>query len=462
MPILSDIKDKTQNCILTEINEEPEIQKENKKLNTNPILTDINEPKIEENNILKNKIAKRAINPNYVIDTNIVSKTKKNIINKYKDPDSVLKTTQQIESDIATLGSILKEEIIKEKKDNPEKFLNIDEIVKDENNENFAIGILAKSLEDSGICTVIEKNPENRDVSNASLQFLTSGLAYKKKITMKYDFGEDENNRLLYDQNYQQQFINEEKAKISKELGILEKYITICNIRKGSLKYDIIPDDSALIDENSVDPLTTLNNNFNKLTDKLKKLCTIETNLKEVSSGMLFEGIKLSPEMFDSKGNNKDGGWAPDGEMRGGKEYYPPHGWIGHGLKVLNRYDGGDNTWIGMNNSKGEWCVAYHGTGIECVKAILESKFKAGPNQYRSDDIDLNHPNQKVGIGVYCSPKMTEVENSYADKGKDYKVAFMCRVNPKAIRICQGYPDYWVVDGSSNEIRPYRLLIKKK
>ena len=52
MPILSDIKDKTQNCILTEINEEPEIQKENKKLNTNPILTDINEPKIEENNIL--------------------------------------------------------------------------------------------------------------------------------------------------------------------------------------------------------------------------------------------------------------------------------------------------------------------------------------------------------------------------------------------------------------------------
>ena len=445
----NDLKNNVYECVTTEL-DEPEIKKENNIKN------------------VKNKIALRAINPNISYEYENVetqNQIKEEIINKYKDSDSSLKATQLVESDIATLGSIIKDEIIKEKKENPDKFLDIDEIIKDENNENFAVGVLAKSLEDAGISTVIEKKSENIDISNASLQFLTSGLAYKKKLTMKYDFGENENNRIINDKKYQKKFIDEQKSKIAKHLGINEKFLTICNIRKGSTKHDLIIDDSVLIDEisenDNINPLEKLNNKFNKLTNELKKLSTIDTNLKDVSQGMLFEGIKLCPEMFDSRGNNRDGGWAPDGEMRGGKIYYPPHGWIGHGLNVLNRYDGGDNTWIGMNNSIGEWCVAYHGTGIYAVKAILESKFKAGEGQLHQNYDDLNHPGQKVGVGVYCSPKITEAEG-YGDKDSNYKVVFMCRVNPKTVRISSNYPDYWVVDGTSNDIRPYRLLIKKK
>ena len=445
----NDLKNNVYECVTTEL-DEPEIKKENNIKN------------------VKNKIALRAINPNISYEYENVetqNQIKEEIINKYKDSDSSLKATQLVESDIATLGSIIKDEIIKEKKENPDKFLDIDEIIKDENNENFAIGVLAKSLEDAGISTVIEKKSENIDISNASLQFLTSGLAYKKKLTMKYDFGENENNRIINDKKYQKKFIDEQKSKIAKHLGINEKFLTICNIRKGSAKYDLIIDDSELFDEisenDNINPLEKLNNKFNKLTNELKKLSTIDTNLKDVSQGMLFEGIKLCPEMFDSRGNNKDGGWAPDGEMRGRKKYYPPHGWIGHGLNVLNRYDGGDNTWIGMNNSIGEWWVAYHGTGIYAVKAILESKFKAGGGQVHQNYDDLNHPGQKVGVGVYCSPKITEAEG-YGDKDSNYKVVFMCRVNPKTVRISSNYPDYWVVDGTSNDIRPYRLLIKKK
>ena len=37
----------------------------------------------------------------------------------------------------------------------------------------------------------------------------------------------------------------------------------------------------------------------------------------------------------------------------------------------------------------------------------------------------------------------------------------MVRVNPKAIRHCSDSGDYWVVDGTTNEIRPYRILYKK-
>jgi hypothetical protein len=43
--------------------------------------------------------------------------------------------------------------------------------------------------------------------------------------------------------------------------------------------------------------------------------------------------------MLDSR-DNKISGWSKD-EKRGGKDYIPPQGWIGFGLKVINKYDGG-------------------------------------------------------------------------------------------------------------------------
>ena len=37
----------------------------------------------------------------------------------------------------------------------------------------------------------------------------------------------------------------------------------------------------------------------------------------------------------------------------------------------------------------------------------------------------------------------------------------MARVNPNPIRHCSHTSDFWVVDGTTNEIRPYRILYKK-
>ena len=36
----------------------------------------------------------------------------------------------------------------------------------------------------------------------------------------------------------------------------------------------------------------------------------------------------------------------------------------------------------------------------------------------------------------------------------------MVRVKPKAIRECKDSGDYWVVNGTTDEIRPYRILYK--
>ena len=37
----------------------------------------------------------------------------------------------------------------------------------------------------------------------------------------------------------------------------------------------------------------------------------------------------------------------------------------------------------------------------------------------------------------------------------------MVRVKPEAIRGCEDREDYWVVNGTTDEIRPYRILYKE-
>ena len=141
--------------------------------------------------------------------------------------------------------------------------------------------------------------------------------------------------------------------------------------------------------------------------------------------------------------------------MRGKKPYYPPLGWIGIGLNVIDKYE--DNIWIGMDNSEGEWCVAYHGVG----KYKESNEVKNGHSHENCDDIF--HPGKKVGNGVYCTPKIefSEENASICEiNGKKYKFIFMTRVKPDAIRQCRCRDDYWVVDFTSDVIRPYRILYK--
>ena len=112
-------------------------------------------------------------------------------------------------------------------------------------------------------------------------------------------------------------------------------------------------------------------------------------------------------------------------------------------------------------NTPGEWCVSYHGTSIHYAKSILINNFKVGARQACENHDDLNHPGQKVGKGVYVTPEISIAE-SYAKNNiiQGFMCVFMCRVNPINVRISKQYPSYWVVNGTSDDIRPYRLLIK--
>ena len=126
---------------------------------------------------------------------------------------------------------------------------------------------------------------------------------------------------------------------------------------------------------------------------------------------------KLTKNLLDARGNRVSG-WGVN-EKRGNRRYNPPLGWIGIGLNVMDNY--GDNIWIGMSNSPGEWCVAYHGVGSgqpsnkvkDVTVKIFKGSFKKGQRQAHKNCSDKYHWGKQVGEGVYCTPYPGTAE-SYA------------------------------------------------
>jgi hypothetical protein len=97
-----------------------------------------------------------------------------------KASESIEKQTTETIKNMIEMGDIIKDEILIEKKENPEKFVNVEEEIKNEKSDNFAISLLAKTLENNGITTAVEKETEDKDIAAANLQFMINGLASKK------------------------------------------------------------------------------------------------------------------------------------------------------------------------------------------------------------------------------------------------------------------------------------------
>ena len=370
--------------------------------------------------------------------------------------------------DMCIMGSIMKKEIMEEKKFNPEKFIPTKKALSDKDNKQiFCLGVLAQNLENLGIVTAIEKNPSNdedtQNASNTILQFITNGLIYKNKYNFHFDLGTERNNELLTNKIEQKKFNDKLRKKLSIEYNIPENKIILTNPQRGSYEIQVIFETDEF---NQTDIL-----DMDKFRDKckndanFKELCSI----KKIQKGLIMEGCKLNQSMLDSEGN-RESGWEVGG-TRGGYPYTPPEGWIGYGLKVRGKYDNGNDEWLACNGNTNEWAVAYHGVGRgfgmtleNAANNIIVGGFKAGGGQYYESHDDANHPGQKVGRGVYCSPD-PKVMNSYAQStklnGKSYKIGFMMRVKPNKIRYSNKKKDYWVLDGTTEQMRPYRLMIKE-
>ena len=89
-------------------------------------------------------------------------------------------------------------------------------------------------------------------------------------------------------------------------------------------------------------------------------------------------------------------------------------------------------------------------------ETITRQKYKNAIDEYNKSKV--------VGEGVYMTPNPEIMENYcsiYSYQGKKYKIGIMCRVMPKKIRCPDANDTYWVINGTDNEVRPYRILIKE-
>ena len=351
-------------------------------------------------------------------------------------------------SDMANMGSITRYYIEVDSQEHPEKYIPFDQAFSSGDEDYFILGIVADYLKKQGVIVAIEKRDQNQlskqklKEIDTFLQFLINGLTNLKKHEFKFEFGWEKNNLILTDTNEQNSFMNELKVALSKGFSIKTNEIIIQYPRSGSVLVTVM----------------FVSEDFNNITlQQIQNILSIHSpdynNLLGIDSMLVLDGILLNPELLDHRGDNKNQGWGYN-ETRGGRPYIPPKGWIGYGLKVWGKYDKGDNNWIAHNGVQGEWCVAYHGASQK-----LNQNYK----QMRDVD-DANHPGQKVGEGVYCSPNpnVLDQEGGVTQVGnKRYKIGFMLRVRPEKIRIAKTNPDYWVLNGTSDEIRPYRILIKQ-
>ena len=75
---------------------------------------------------------------------------------------------------VRVIGSIMKKEIIEEKKNIPEKFIPTEKALdKKYNKLIFCLGVLAQNLENLDIVTAIEKNSKKDEISKCSKYYFT-------------------------------------------------------------------------------------------------------------------------------------------------------------------------------------------------------------------------------------------------------------------------------------------------
>ena len=192
------------------------------------------------------------------------------------------------------IGNITKKEIIEEKKKNPEKFIETSEALKlkDDDEDLFVLGLLSNNLEEIGITTAIEKDIENdeQDAAATCLQYITNGMALKKKYDLHFDFDEERNNELLNDKNEYEEFKKNLIKKLSKDYNIPEDKIIVTFPQRGSFHVQVIFQSDEFNDLN----LQEFKQKF-KNDPEFKEL----SNLKEIHTDVIFGGCKLTKKFLD-------------------------------------------------------------------------------------------------------------------------------------------------------------------
>ena len=142
-------------------------------------------------------------------------------------------------------SSMIKRYITKEKIFHPENFINIDETINDldnlgkeieSENSNYVLSLIGKCVENTGTeISVSKKKDENfNKIELASIQSIFS-LGNQKKYELHFDFGEEENEKIINNPEKKEEFLKNYKEIIAKELQLEIKDLIFTDVHHGSV-----------------------------------------------------------------------------------------------------------------------------------------------------------------------------------------------------------------------------------
>ena len=399
-----------------------------------------------------------------------------NIIIDYEILDTETNPMNKFIENAINISYTMKQQILKEKSRNSGIFINIintlatpgllTDVQPSDEDYKYILCLIGQILENNGITVGIYKENNIKDrIDLAAIQFIFSGLISKKKFKILFNFTENEILCIkVQGEEYKKTLIGEWKETISKKLKVNKKLLILTNLREEENKYYM---------DLAFNPDVT---NINTIEENSIKQKLIGGKIQDCKMIPLLEGCRLSSNIFDpnynsfySKNNNNNTN-NNNNQKRGKEDYIPPYDWAAYGINISGKYDFGDNTWLGNNNQEGEFAVAYYGVNnlfhknMQMIQNIISFMGNLESGKTFMDQINIRKPGEKCMEGAYFykNPEIAENSSEIINIGGfDYKIMFMCRVNSKKIRQPESFPELWILSPTPDEIRPYKILIKK-
>ena len=329
-----------------------------------------------------------------------------------------------------SFGYIVKKKIKEERINNPHKYLTLEESF---TKDYLPLTLLKIDLENNNCTCEIEREEAKDEMQKkeafTAIQFIFNGMYKLNKYIFKIN---TKNNQI--DLN----FTNNLRVYLSKIWNIETKDIILNTnfIYSGFI--------SAIIKASEYNEL-----DVSFLLSKLES--EFNSDISEVDKTILLNGCRINKIWLKKNKINK---WEESNSnsselKRGGKPYIRPVGYIGFLINIEKRFDDGNDDWYNIN-TKNEWSIAYHCT-------------KEGINNYYKNNV-IYHNNNNIEKGIYMTPNPEIMEKSCSElhySGKKYKLGIMCRLRPDKIRCPNGFNNYYIINGTDNEIRPFRFLIKE-
>ena len=169
----------------------------------------------------------------------------------------------------------------------------------------------------------------------------------------------------------------------------------------------------------------------------------------------------INKEYLDCRGNTISPN-SSNNLFRGTKEYYPPYGWIGIGLKVLDLY--GEKNWLEDTSKYSKWAIAYLTISSNKILSTLKNFLtKNGLKEDNNKKKNKNKRNYDKSIGevFYLTPYIGIAERNTGNislNSKNYKIVLMAKVLISKIEE-NHEKNYWILN--KKDVRIYRILLKE-